>query len=215
MVLKSTSRFRSLLAMVLSIGAITVAGQAAAQDNADVPTEVPSNTPSAASVSESVEADEAEQDRVAAEERRRNRLKRVTITINPVALLFWQTGATLEYMVARHHGFRWNWYLSTTEAAVDSRSGDFGYEAGYRFYTGKLGAEGFFFGPSILLRPGKVKLTTYGIAMDGGVQAILGSGITAGAAIGMEFTRTPGLEDRYGTQNHVSGRLLLALGYSF
>jgi hypothetical protein len=116
---------------------------------------------------------------------------------------------------------------------ADSRVGG---ELGYRFYTGRNGADGFFAGVSGVAMPfvyprvtpdlksQVVSFNAYGAALDLGFQAIVGSGFTIGGGIGVmaiaysppaSVKPPPGVQAPSYPEPHVLPRLLFAAGWSF
>jgi hypothetical protein len=120
-----------------------------------------------------------------------------------------------------------------TSHGADTRPGG---ELGYRFYSGRGGAQGLFVGASGVLMPlalprltqdfhsQVVSFDAYGAALDVGAQAITSSGLTIGGGLGAMYlgyapppsaTPPPGAPSVNITMPHVLPRLLLAAGWSF
>lgn len=87
-----------------------------------------------------------------------------TITINPLAVAAARYGGNIEFVPLRHHAFIASGYLQTFPVALirditarpelaDNTPTAFGGELGYRYYTGRSGADGFFIGPSFVMMP--------------------------------------------------------------
>jgi hypothetical protein len=168
----------------------------------------------------------------------------VAITINPLPLVAGRYGANLDVVPVPHHGVTTSLFVQTfplglvrrfipqgvTVADPPSRVGG---EIGYRFYTGRMGANGFFLGPSLVLMPvaypratdAGVEITSfhaYGAAFDVGVQAVTSGGFTIGGGLGvmgLSYTlprsNVAGVEIPPVATPHVLPWLLLAIGWSF
>jgi hypothetical protein len=140
--------------------------------------------------------------------------RRVTLTLNPLALVVGRYGANVELLIAPHHAIAASAYVQTfpramTKMLLPSAKGDgppptLGGELGYRFYTGRDGPSGLFVGPSLVampivypqvddsLEPALVPVAALGGAIDVGAQAVLGSGFTIGGGVGaMALAYTP------------------------
>lgn len=137
--------------------------------------------------------------------------KQFAFTFNPLNLLIGRYGFNFEYQPVLHHGLivtpHFD-YLSgkvgtdACENCSDTLKGG-GVELGYRFYSGKLGLDGFFLGPSLIVTWHRlirldppdnydnidVNFTGVGGAFDVGWQQQLGHFIIGGS-IGVQYTRT-------------------------
>jgi hypothetical protein len=167
-------------------------------------------------------------------------IKHFSLELNPLGVAIGRYSVQGEYMLAKHHAVTLNPFFNHTPVTytVNGNSVDggsltgFGGEAGYRFYTGSRGANGFFIGPSLLFgsysadAPGggpSTSFTSVGGAVDLGGQAIIGPGIVIGAGAGLQWTS---ISKDLNTENlnlaptmiaggGVRPRFLLAVGYSF
>jgi len=136
------------------------------------------------------------------------------LTSNPLSLLIGRYGVSFEYKPAPHHSLvlapHYD-YLSGNPggdygyAYTDTLSGG-GAELGYRFYSGALGFDGFFAGPSLLIAKHRlatttqvsnppegfvsesIKFTSVGVALDAGWQWQLGHFIIGGG-IGVRYAK--------------------------
>ncbi|HKO50379.1 MAG TPA: hypothetical protein VJV79_21800 [Polyangiaceae bacterium] len=167
--------------------------------------------------------------------------KPFAIIANPLALLMGRYSLQGEYMPAMHHAITLNpFYNHTPVKVTDVSTGaeydagslnGFGAELGYKFYTGKKGANGFFVGPSILFgsysnsmtgRP-DTSFTSVGGALDIGGQAIIGGGFVIGGGFGLQWTKTSEeipTEQLNLTSAAIAGggtrpRFLFTIGYAF
>jgi len=170
-------------------------------------------------------------------------IKHFSIELNPLGVAIGRYSLQGEYMLAKHHAVTLNPFFNHTPVTYTVNGKDidggalngFGGEAGYRFYTGSKGANGFFVGPSFLFgsysadapsgTPGgkSQSFTSVGGAVDLGGQAIIGPGIVIGAGAGLQYTAT---SEELNTDNlnvapaaiaggGIRPRFLLALGFSF
>lgn len=169
-------------------------------------------------------------------------VKHFSVELNPLGIAIGRYSLQGEYMLAKHHAVTLNPFFNHTPITYTVNGKDidggalngFGGEAGYRFYTGSKGANGFFIGPSVLFGsytadpPGdsggkSQSFTSIGGAVDLGGQAIIGPGIVIGAGAGVQYTKT---SEDVNTDNvnlapaaiaggGVRPRFLLALGFSF
>jgi hypothetical protein len=171
-------------------------------------------------------------------------LRRVTVTVNPLAVVMGRYGANVELLPARHHAVHVSGHVHTFSMAMvralvpehqDRLTGGsvstVGGELGYRFYTGRSGADGLFAGPSFVVLPlayprlgpgALVDLETFHAvagALDVGAQAVTSSGFTIGGGAGAMILayNLPNDPQRLPLQftPRVLPRLLLTAGWSF
>lgn len=172
---------------------------------------------------------------------------RVALTLNPIPFVVGRFGANLEVMLASHHALLASGFVQTYPSAVmhllvpqadmaNLPSPLFGGEVGYRLYSGREGPEGVFVGPSLVMMPfayphvgsdlraEMVAFETYGAALDVGAQAVVGSGLTIGGGIGVQYLAysppasiapPPGASVPSYPEPHVLPRVLLAAGWAF
>lgn len=140
-------------------------------------------------------------------ERPSERLRRVTLTFNPLPVLVGRYGANVEVVPFAHHAIVASAFVQTYPRALartllpdyelDPPETRWGGELGYRLYSGRDGASGLFVGPSFVampmvvprvtedLRPEVLSLMSYGAALDVGAQLVTGTGFTIGAGVGV------------------------------
>lgn len=173
---------------------------------------------------------------------------RFSIELNPLAAVAGRYGLNVEYVPFVHHAIIGSAFYQTfptyalkpfMPTPIDPNagaSGKAGGEIGYRYYSGRRGANGFFAGASAVVMPlaaprltqeQKGELTSfyaYGGAIDIGIQGITDSGFTIGAGIGGMYlaydvpksAKTPtGAEPFKVSDPHVLPRVLFAAGWSF
>jgi hypothetical protein len=161
-----------------------------------------------------------------------------SLTGNPLSLLLVKFGFNAEWLPARHHAIILSpsYQLGTVRTPeLDSRHRIMAVEAGYHYYLGTRGADGVYFGPSLVaarerldIEATSMELPTYetvrwalGGAMDVGGQVVTSSGFTAGAGVGLMYlfglggspeipAATQGLR-----RDVIAPRLLCTAGYSF
>ncbi len=213
---------------VCSFGLLAFTAGEARADDAHPVTSAPA-APAAPAEKPQADADEPE-------------LKRISLELNPLAFAIGRYGVNGEYMLARHHAVVLNPFyahaavtstLNGKELDGGSLSG-FGGEAGYRFYTGSKGANGFFVGPSVLFatysqsgglaNAPSQSFTSVGGALDVGGQFIIGPGVVVGFGGGVQYTSVSKDAGDTSSLNLASAiiagggvrpRILLAVGYSF
>jgi len=133
-------------------------------------------------------------------------LKKFAIIANPLALSIGRYSIQFEYLPALHHALVINpvYTHASIKATSNGQELDlgslngFGGELGYKFYTGKKGANGFFVGPSFLFGSYSQSMdgtksdsfTSFGGAIDVGGQAIIGGGFVIGGGFGLQWTKT-------------------------
>lgn len=175
-----------------------------------------------------------------------DRLRRITLTVNPLAVVMNRWGANVEVLPARHHGIVVSGYLQSfslgrvrpflpedAQSYVrDDAPSLAGGELGYRFYTGRTGADGLFIGPSgvvvplayprIAPRSAGVELQPYrafGGALDVGLQSVTRIGLTVGGGLGVMVltSKLPADPNRLAMpfSSNVLPRLLFTAGWSF
>ncbi|MGH7280378.1 MAG: hypothetical protein ACRELY_02555 [Polyangiaceae bacterium] len=172
---------------------------------------------------------------------------RAALTLNPIPMIVGRFGANLELMLASHHAVVASGFVQTYSSAVmhvivpqadmsNLPSPLFGGELGYRLYSGSEGPSGLFVGPSLVMMPfayphvgsdlraEMVAFETYGAALDVGAQAVIGSGLTIGCGVGVQYLAydppasiapPPGASVPSYPEPHVLPRVLLAAGWAF
>jgi hypothetical protein len=174
--------------------------------------------------------------------------RRLSIELNPLSIAGGRYGLNVEVAPFVHHVLVASAYYQTFQPyvlerlmpkAVDSSHGapaKVGGEVGYRFYSGRRGANGFFIGASGVLMPLVLPRVTpefkaepasfyaYGGALDVGIQGITDSGFTIGAGVGAMYLAYNAPESAKLPANvppvkayepHFLPRVLLAAGWSF
>jgi hypothetical protein len=174
--------------------------------------------------------------------------RRLSIELNPLSIAGGRYGLNVEVAPFVHHVLVGSAYYQTFQPyvlerimpkAVDSSHGapaKVGGEVGYRFYSGRRGANGFFIGASGVLMPLVLPRVTpelkaepasfyaYGGALDVGIQGITDSGFTIGAGVGAMYLAYNAPESAKLPANvppvkslepHFLPRVLLAAGWSF
>lgn len=180
-----------------------------------------------------------EKDRVQLEEKSEH--KSLSLEINPVAISIGRYSLNVEYLPLPHHALVVNPFFAYVSADVQTGNLEYsqsfvgaGAEAGYRFYTGSKGPNGFFVGPSVLfgqysasqdavgsIPATSTGFTTIGGAIDIGGQAVIGPGVVIGAGAGVQYTHaTEDFEDLPFAAGILAGggirpRVLLSVGYAF
>jgi hypothetical protein len=175
-------------------------------------------------------------------------MKHIAIEANPFGILIGHYSAQLELMPWRHSAFIINPHFDHVSSDISSGDGlsnstsysesftGFGTELGYRFYTGKTGMTGFYFGPSVLLgtytasadnvvvgnttTSSSISFQQIGGALDVGGQAVVGPGIVIGAGFGLQYTAVnQSFQDLPLTASILAGggirpRFLFSIGYA-
>lgn len=173
--------------------------------------------------------------------------KRIAITLNPLPMAVGRFGGNVEVLVATHHAVGGSVYVQTfptwlVKVALPSTNIGggpaplFGGELGYRYYTGRGTASGFFVGPSFVAMPLAYPRVTenldaqlasfhaYGGAVDFGGQLVTSSGFTIGGGLGvmaLAYTPPASVAPPPGTtvpdfpEPHVLPRLLFSAGWAF
>jgi hypothetical protein len=167
----------------------------------------------------------------------------VTVTINPLGFVMQRYGANVEIVPVPHHAFVGSAYLQSIPIAMvrsasgfdainDDPGSTLGGELGYRLYTGRRGADGFFVGGSYvtmtlayprlarnLASLDLVRFNASGAALDIGVQKVTDVGFTVGGGIGVMYVAYELPNDNHRIpltlEPHVLPRLLLTAGWSF
>jgi len=179
----------------------------------------------------------------------------VVMTVSPLAPIAGRWGGGIEWLVVPHHAVTASFsYVSVTPGCCSAATGQSGgggggggspenlirgtsVELGYRYYDHPELPKGLWFAPSLVFFHGAGsvdgtptgELTQVGIAVDGGVQALLWDRVALGAGVGFEavysFTKTrPTLEDAplamlaFGDRyllSRVGPRLLVNVGAAF
>jgi hypothetical protein len=164
----------------------------------------------------------------------------IDIQANPLGVVVGRYSLDLEYLPAPHHAVHLTpvgYYA--IPATADSFQG-FGAEAGYRWYSGADGPEGFFVGgsfliggyeyahtpmtPSTLDPADDTQFLSIGGAIDAGFQWVALGNFAIGAGAGVAYTATT-QQPRFGYANHawedlvygegVRPRVLLSVGTAF
>jgi hypothetical protein len=164
------------------------------------------------------------------------RFRPFALTANPLSLLLQKFGANVEWLPARHHALVLSpsFQLGTLETPVlDTRHRILTVEAGYHYYSGRRGADGFYFGPSFVLSRESVEVEAstlddlsivstrlaLGGAFDVGGQFVASKGFTVGGGAGLMYLfglGGPGTRVADGVhRDTVLPRLLFTIGYSF
>jgi hypothetical protein len=175
-------------------------------------------------------------------------MKHIAIEANPFGILIGHYSAQLELMPWRHSAFIINPHFDHVSSDISSSDGagnsvsysesftGFGTELGYRFYTGKTGMTGFYFGPSVLLgtytasadsgatgagsSSSSISFQQIGGALDIGGQAVVGPGVVIGAGFGLQYTAVnQSFNDLPLTASILAGggirpRFLFSIGYA-
>lgn len=174
--------------------------------------------------------------------------RRFSIELNPLSAGVGRYGLNVEVVPFVHHALIGSAFYQTFQPyvlerimpkVVDTSHGapaKLGGELGYRFYSGRRGANGFFIGASGVLMPMALPRVTpdlkadvasfyaYGGAVDVGIQGITDSGFTIGAGIGGMYLAynapesakmPPGVPPVKYYEPHFLPRVLLAAGWSF
>ncbi|MCL2823399.1 MAG: hypothetical protein FWD57_05350 [Polyangiaceae bacterium] len=111
-----------------------------------------------------------------------SRFRSFTLTANPITLSVLKLGVNLEFLPARHHAIVVNPFIWGFPYLI----GAIGGEIGYHFYSGDMGANGFFIGPSFGAATGCVMgdcASGIGFALDIGGQHITKTGLTIGGGL--------------------------------
>jgi len=173
-------------------------------------------------------------------------LRSFVVGANPLGILIGRYCLEGEFLPVPHHAITLSPFFTHAPVTVTTSQGEvdagsltgFGTELGYRFYTGKKGANGFFAGPSLLFgsyssaapsgsqpsgSEGHVSFFGYGAAIDIGGQAIIGPGVVVGGGAGLQYTTNS--EELDGKDLNLASaiiagggirpRLLLTVGYAF
>jgi hypothetical protein len=150
----------------------------------------------------------------------------IAVTINPLGLAFERYGANVEASPLPHHVIAGSLYTQSVPMWLVRKL------AGYRLYSGRIGADGAFVGGSFVSMPlayarlasdtrsvDLVRFNAVGAAFDIGVQKVTDSGFTIGGGVGVTYlSYTMPVDSRrlpLGIEPHVLPRLLLAAGWSF
>lgn len=127
------------------------------------------------------------------------RFRPVTLSLNPLSFLLARFGANVEVLPAKHHAFMLSPYYQFGETkglGPTTHHSVFAGEVSYRFYSGSLGANGLYVGPSFILGRESVRsltpgfdtnITTIGAAIDAGGQLIEKNGLTIGLGAGVGY----------------------------
>lgn len=242
----------SSLASFLTVGALSVS--AFAQDPAAPPpaqpgvtvVTTPGATPAVTPATPAVK-DQATDDDQKQKDKDNPPMKHIAIEANPFGILIGHYSAQLELMPWRHSAFIINPHFDHVSSDISSSDGagnsvsysesftGFGTELGYRFYTGKTGMTGFYFGPSVLLgtytasadsalsttgQSSSISFQQIGGALDIGGQAVVGPGVVIGAGFGLQYTAVnQSFNDLPLTASILAGggirpRFLFSIGYA-
>ncbi len=141
-----------------------------------------------------------------------------------------------EWAPVTHHVILFNPFFVHTTADVNTGADTTAHQAftgggaelGYRYYTGHRGMNGFFIGPSFIagaynaaLQDSSETFTTFGVALDVGVQAIVANHLVLGGGVGIEYLNVShdfGDLPTAPSQIAITGvkpRLLFSAGYGF
>ena len=157
-----------------------------------------------------------------------DRLRHVSLLGSPFGLVVGRVSAEVQLMVALHHAIVLNPFVRVVDDFVllttsGRRELGYGAEIGYRYFSGRRGANGLFIGPSVVVAHDHVAAgidshshavgtedpSFLGAIIDVGAQGILESGFTIGGGAG------GGALLRFGGNVAFTPRLLFTLGYSF
>jgi len=160
----------------------------------------------------------------------------MSVTLNPLSLMVGRVGFNVEYMVIKHVGIMFNPFFYKPDAPEDTtkaRETALAFELGLHLYAGKRGANGFYFGPSLIVSHHKEieryyidnsqsisehrNVDSIGFAFDLGHQSLSTSGFTVGAGLGYMYLgeTTPFTYRFMGHTRIPSTRFLFTVGYSF
>jgi len=144
-------------------------------------------------------------------------------------------GFNVEYMVVKHVGIMFNPFFYKPDDDRDNytvRETALAFELGFHLYAGKRGANGYYFGPSLIVSHHKEteryyignsqsisdhrSVQSFGYAIDAGYQSVSSSGFTVGAGFGyMVVGRTSPFTFRIMEHLQTAGpRFLFTVGYS-
>ena len=158
------------------------------------------------------------------------------IAINPLALVAGRISLDLAWLPVVHNAIVISPHFQSTSNDVTIGDGNvqqqkfsgFGGEIGYRYYTGDRGMDGFFVGPSFIagaynasLPQDSTAFTKIGFAVDAGAQTFIGSNVTVGAGLGLQYTKvskdfgSQGLESATIASGGLQPRFLASAGYAF
>ena len=150
---------------------------------------------------------------------RDDHLRRVAINLNPAALLIGRFSADLQVIPFRHHAIVLTPFYTSWNAAVFTHQefsnsvGAAGFEAGYHFYGGDRGPNGFFLGPGLIYEHERIGSGTnfdaLGWFIDAGVQGVTDSGFMAGFGFGLQWKHRVD-----GTAWVTAPRVLVMFGYA-
>jgi hypothetical protein len=244
----------SSVAAFLSVGALSAS--AFAQDPSAPPATTPAATPAVtitnAPAADGTVATPNAKDKAAGSDNDKidkdnPPMKHIAIEANPFGILIGHYSAQLELMPWRHSSFIINPHFDHVSSDISSSAGGttatysesftgFGTELGYRFYTGKTGPTGFYFGPSVLLgtytasadagltgqgsASSSISFQQIGGALDIGGQAVVGPGVVIGAGFGLQYTTVnQSFQDLPLTASILAGggirpRFLFSIGYA-
>lgn len=245
----------SSVASFFSVAALSI--PAFAQDPAAPPAAQPAvtvvTTPGASNSTAVTPATPAQKDQTAnADQKDKDKeekpMKHLAIELNPFGLLIGRYSAQLELMPWRHSAFLINPHFDHVSSDISSSDGSgnsvsytegftgFGTELGYRYYTGRTGMTGFYFGPSVLLgtytasadnvvvgnttTSSSTSFQSIGGAFDIGGQAVVGPGVVIGAGFGLQYTAVnKSFDDLPLTASILAGggirpRFLFSIGYA-
>lgn len=163
----------------------------------------------------------------------------IGLTANPLSLILLRIGLNIDYLPAPHHAITVNPFGQFISVGDKGSIGgetsytNIGGELGYRFYTGRRGANGFFVGPFFTLMnssastsvtlAGKTtessaSLLSYGGGVDLGGQHVFKSGFTIGGGAGVMYLKSSATAANTSTTVKFDGalpRFLFTIGYSF
>ena len=158
------------------------------------------------------------------------------VTLNALTLFVLRPSVNFEVLPAVHHSIIVNPSFQAMSRTEKWSFMTLGIDLGYRYYTGKKGANGLFIGPSLVYNYFNVKwshegdnenvFSTYGLAIDLGGQHVFDNGLTIGGGAGVRYfgrtaTDFPPIHPEvhvaslFATKKGFSPRILFTLGYSF
>ena len=208
-----------LLLSTLAVSLSTV-GLASAADEPAPPPTAPATAPAPSPALATPQPD------VAVAQKPEAPFKPITLTLNPLSLALGRYGVNVEYLPVRHHAIVLNPFFQSLSVGVDGDKTsytNFGGELGYHFYTGDIGASGFFIGPSLFAMSSNASTScasifSYGAALDLGGQYVAKNGFTIGAGAGVMYLAANDTTTATSSSFKVSGvlpRILFTIGYSF
>ena len=155
------------------------------------------------------------------------RLKSFALEANPLGAAIGLFSVNIEILPVEHHAMVISpHYYDAVPGQSDTLTGG-GFEAGYRYYTGRYGPQGFFAGASALFgvyrylhrtnldtptnTSDDTSYNSYGLAIDGGYQVLLREHLVIGGGLGLEY-RFFDSQPNYETDSHAHQELIYGSG---